>query len=290
MKTSRFPLMIIIPVLAWFIIFFFYPFINSIRVSAYEWNIIDPVGSPFVGLSNFRELFQDRVFITSLWNTIKFVILRVLIGIPIGLFVSVLLEKIGVLRNMFLGFIFAPYAVSITAISVLFRWLFQPRFGLVNTVLKIVGLPAQKFISDPTQAIYVYAAVDIWQSIGYSVILFLAGLLEIPKDFTEAAILDGANGWKIFWKIKLPLLSNVSLFVFITTLIGAFQIFERMAVFTGNPNDARASQYVLSFYIYRLSIHHMRMGYACAAAIVMFLIVFVFTLIQLKVLRKKWEY
>ena len=98
------------------------------------------------------------------------------------------------------SFIFAPYAVSITAISVLFRWLFQPRFGLVNTVLKIVGLPAQKFISDPTQAIYVYAAVDIWQSIGYSVILFLAGLLEIPKDFTEAAILDGANGWKIFEK------------------------------------------------------------------------------------------
>ncbi len=256
----------------------------------YEWNTIDPAGSPFVGLSNYHELFSDRTFALSVSNTLIFVAIRVLIGIPIGLFVAVLLEGIEKFRNLFLGLIFAPYVASIASISILFYWLLQPRFGLINQVLSSIGLPTQQFLSNPGQTILAAAAVDIWQSLGYSAVLFLAGLLEIPKDFSEAARIDGATGWQVFWKIKLPLLSNVILFVFVTTVISAFQVFERVPMLVGNMNSVRPSQYVMSFFIYRYAIHHMRLGYACAAAIIMFLIIFVFTLIQLRALRRRWEY
>jgi ABC-type sugar transport system permease subunit len=257
----------------------------------YEWNIIDPAGSPLVGLSNYRELFKDMVFLTSLKNTFLFVAVRVLLGIPIGLFVAVLLERIEILRNFFLGLIFAPYVASITSMSILFRWLLQPRFGLVNKILTSAGLPPQSFLSSPGQTILAASLVDIWQSLGYSAVLFLAGLLEIPRDLSEAARIDGANEWQVFFKIKLPLLANVNLFVFVTTLIGAFQVFERVAMLAApSMNDVRPSNYVMAFFIYRYAVHHMRLGYACAAAIVMFAIIFAFTLLQLKTLRRRWEY
>lgn len=289
--TKYFPLVILVPVLGWFVIFFFYPAINSLRMSMYEWNIIDPAGSPLVGLSNYRELFKDMVFLTSLKNTFLFVAVRVLLGIPIGLFVAVLLERIEILRNFFLGLIFAPYVASITSMSILFRWLLQPRFGLVNKILTSAGLPPQSFLSSPGQTILAASLVDIWQSLGYSAVLFLAGLLEIPRDLSEAARIDGANEWQVFFKIKLPLLANVNLFVFVTTLIGAFQVFERVAMLAApSMNDVRPSNYVMAFFIYRYAVHHMRLGYACAAAIVMFAIIFAFTLLQLKTLRRRWEY
>lgn len=251
--------------------------------------MIDPEGSSFVWLSNYKELFGDRNFIYSLKNTLVFVAVRVIIGIPLGLLVALLLERISRFRNLSLALIFAPYACSITAMTILFRLLFQPRFGLINSFLGYVGLPPQRFYQDPSQAIYVFASVDIWQAMGYTVILYLAGLLEIPKEFTEAAQIDGASGWQIFRRIKLPLLSNVTLFVFVTTFIFAFQVFERMAVMTG-MGQARPSQFVMAFFVYRYAIHHMRMGYACAASIIMFFIIFGFTLLELKFLRRKWEY
>jgi len=289
MKTKYFPLIVLVPVFAWFMIFFFYPIFESFRISLYEWNVIDPTGSPFVGFSNYAELWEDRNFIYSLRNTLIFVGVRVIIGIPLGLLVALLLERVSRFRNLFLAFIFAPYACSITSITILFRLLFQPRFGLFNFLLESIGLPPQRFYADPNQAIYVFAGVDIWQAMGYTVILYLAGLLEIPNEYIEAARIDGASGLQIFSKIKLPLLSNVTLFVFVTTFIYAFQVFERMAVMTG-INQARPSQFVMAFFIYRYAIHHMRMGYACAASVIMFLLILSFTLLQLKILRRRWEY
>ncbi|WP_369017585.1 sugar ABC transporter permease [Thermatribacter velox] len=291
MKTKYFPLVVLVPVTAWFMVFFFYPAINSFRISMYEWNVIDPAGSPFVCLANYKELFRDKTFLVSIKNTFIFVAIRIFLGIPIGLFVAVLLERINKLRNLFLGLIFAPYVASITSMSILFRWLLQPKFGMVNQVLELLGLPTQRFLSHPGQTIVAASLVDIWQSLGYSAVLFLAGLLEIPKDFEEAARIDGANEWRVFFRIKLPLLANVTLFVFVTTLIGAFQVFERVAMLAApSMNDVRPSNYVMSFFIYRYAIHHMRLGYACAAAVIMFAVIFVFTLIQLKVLRRRWEY
>jgi len=161
----------------------------------------------------------------------------------------------------------------------------------VNKILTSVGLPPQSLLSSPGQTILAASLVDIWQSLGYSAVLFLAGLLEIPRDLSEAARIDGANEWQVFFKVKLPLLANVSLFVLVTTLIGAFQVFERVAMLAApSVNDVRPSNYVMSFFIYRYAVHHMRLGYACAAAIVMFAIIFVFTLLQLKTLRRRWEY
>jgi len=286
-KTKYFPIVVLLPIVCWYALFFIWPLINSIRIGFYEWNILDPSGSPFVGLSNYRELFRDDVFITSLINTLKFVFFRIIIGIPLGLAVALLILNLK-LRNLYLGVIFSPYTCSVSAISILFIWLFQPTFGLINFLLKWIGLPPQGFLSASNQAIYVITAVDIWQSLGYTVVLYIAGLMEIPTEFLEAAQLDGANSWLIFRRITLPLLSNVTLFILVTTMIGAFQIFDRVAVMTsGGPGT---SSYVLSYFIYRYAIFHMRLSYACAAAIIMFLIILIISIFQIRIFRRSWEY
>ena len=286
-KTKYFPLIVLIPIVCWYVLFFIWPLINSVRIGFYEWNILDPSGSPFVGLNNYKELFRDDVFITSLINTLKFVFFRIIIGVSLGLAVALLILNLRV-KNLYLGIIFSPYTCSVSAISILFIWLFQPTFGLINFLLKGIGLPPQGFLSDPNQAIYVMTAIDIWQSLGYTVVLYVAGLTEIPTEFLEAAQLDGANSWQIFRRITLPLLSNVTLFILVTTMIGAFQIFDRVAVMTsGGPGT---SSYVLSYFIYRYAIFHMRLSYACTAAIIMFLIIFLISIFQIRIFRRSWEY
>lgn len=258
-------------------------------MSLYEWNVLDAERSPFVGLSNYKELFGDRNFIYALKNTFIFVAVRVISGVTLGLLIALLLERIPRYRNLFLALIFIPYACSVTSMTVLFSLIFQPRFGLINSLLGNMGLPPQGFYNDPNQVIYVFALVDVWQAMGYTVILYLAGLLAIPKEFIEAARIDGASERQILRRIKLPLLKNITTFVLITTLIFAFQVFTRMAVMTG-IYQARPSQFVMAFFLYIYAISHMRMGYACAASLILFLAIFGFTLLQFKFLRKKWEY
>ncbi len=288
MKKNYFPLLVIAPIIGWYLLFSLWPVINAVRTSFYEWNTIDPANSPFVGWRNYKELIGDPAFRTSFRNTFIYVILRTGIGIPLALAIAVLLSQIVKGRNAFIFIIFIPAVCAVAAMSVLFKWLYQPTFGLFNAILKALRLPPQGFLSDSKQVIYWIVATDIWQGLGYGVILFMAGIMEIPDVFKEAAKIDGASSWQVFWRITLPLLSNVTLFVVVTTLIGAFQVFDRIAVMTeGGPGK---SSYVVAYFIYRYGIFHMRVSYATAAAIIMFLVILVFTVFQIKILRPKWEY
>ncbi|MGQ9629549.1 MAG: carbohydrate ABC transporter permease [bacterium] len=288
MKSKYFPWMILVPILLWYLLFVFWPVVNSVRTSFYEWNTIDPEQSPMVGWRNYGELFGDSTFIVSLKNTFIYVAMKTLLSIPISLAIAVLLMKIGRGRDGFVFVIFLPAVCAVAAMSVLFMWLYQPTFGLFNAILKALRLPPQGFLSNPRQAIFAIAATDIWQGLGYQVIIFLAGLMEIPDVFTEAAVIDGANSWQVFWRVTLPLLGNVMLFVVVTTLIGAFQVFDRVAVMTGGGPGK--SSYVIAYFIYRYGIFHMRVGYATAAAMVMFIIIMIITVIQIRILRPQWEY
>jgi len=192
------------------------------------------------------------------------------------------------MRNVYMGIIFLPAICAVAAMSVLFAWIFQPTFGLLNAILKMLHLPPQGFLSDPKQALICIVATDIWQGLGYGTIIFLAGLMEVPDMFIEAAKIDGATSWQTFWKVTLPLLNNVTLFLLVITLISSFQVFDRIAVMTsGGPGK---STYVMAYFIYRYGIFHMRVGYASAAAIIMFLIIISFTLLQLRIFKTRWEY
>ena len=288
MKTKYFAWAILAPIIGWYMLFMFWPVLNAVRTSFFEWNTLNPSTSTFIGLRNYPELFGDGYFLTSLKNTLLYVLLKPGLSIPIALLVALLLLKLDKGRNGFVFIIFLPHVCAIVAMSVLFKWLYQPTFGLFNHILKALSLPPQGFLNDPKQAIFSIIAMDIWQGLGYQVIILLAGLMEIPDALTEAATIDGANARQVFFKVTLPLLGSVMLFVVVTTLIGAFQVFDRVAVMTrGEPGK---STYVLAYFIYRYGLYHYRAGYATAAAMVMFVMVMVITLVQFKLLRPKWEY
>ncbi|NPV52417.1 MAG: sugar ABC transporter permease [Firmicutes bacterium] len=289
MRSRSFPFLILVPIACWYVVFLVWPVINSFRTSFYEWNVIDPSFSPFIGLRNYIKLLNDYVFIKSFWNTIIYVFFKTAIGVPLSLAVAVLLMRLKRGRDLHLFFIFLPAVCAVAAMSVLFRWLYQPTFGLFNTILKMLGLPPQGFLSDPAQAIYAIVATDIWQGLGYGTVIFLAGLMDIPVDFEEAAKIDGATGWQSFFKVTLPLLGNVTLFVVVTTLIGAFQVFDRIAVMT-NQGGPGTSSYVIAYFIYRYGIFHMRVGYATAAAVIMFFMIIGLTLLQMRALKPQWRY
>lgn len=288
MKSKTFHLVILIPILSWYMIFMFWPIANAIRTSFFEWNTLQVSESIFIGLRNYTELFGDRVFQTSFINTLLYVVFKTGISIPLAIMIALLLIKVEYGRKAFIFLIFLPNICAIAAISILFRWLYQPTFGLFNNIIKAVGLPPMGFLNDPNQALFSVIATDIWQGLGYQVIILLAGLLEIPDTFTEAATIDGARSDQTFFRIKLPLLGNVLLFVVVTTLITAFQVFDRIAVMTeGEPGK---STYVMAYFIYRQGLYHYRAGYATAAALILFFMVMVVTIIQFKLLKPKWEY
>jgi multiple sugar transport system permease protein len=159
--------------------------------------------------------------------------------------------------------------------------------GGFTGILRLLHIPDQGFLNSPQQAIYCIVATDIWQGLGYQVMIFLAGLMEVPETYLEAATIDGARPRQIVFRIMIPLLGNVMAFVVVTTLIGAFQVFDRVLVMTrGGPGN---NSYVLSFFIYRYALYYYRAGYASAAAIVMFLVTIVISIAQLKIIRPKWR-
>ena len=286
-----FPWIVLIPILTWYGIFVFYPALKDIFMSFYLWNITDPSQSKFVGLRHYLDFRNDARFIISFKNTWIYVILKTALSIPISLITALFLVKISKGRNILLFCLLLPYFMSAAAMGILWRWLYQPSFGLFNNFLKALSLPPQKFLNSPHQALYSIIMVDIWRSVGFGTVIFQAARLNIPEIYYEAARIDGANHWKLFRCITLPLLGNTSLFMLIITVIGAFQVFDIAMVMTipelGGPGR---STYILSLLVYNQGINRVRMGYAAAVAMVMFIIMIILTVFQFRILRRRWAY
>lgn len=276
---------LLIPLL-FFISIRFAPTLYSFNVGFREWDILSPE-KPFVGMGNYIALFQDEVFVKSLKNTMIYVIFGVIGQIVVGLGIALLLQRI----NKFVGFFrviyFIPFVTSIVAVSWVFKWLLMNN-GIVNDLLLKVGLPSQLFLNSPTQAIYVIIATMIWQGLGFQMVIFLAGLENIPKMFYEAADIDGANGWNKFWHITIPLLNPTIVFSAVIGSINFLQTFTQVQNMTlGGPLNSTKT---LVLYIYELAFQQFKMGYASAATVILFLIILLITLFQMKVLTKKFDY
>lgn len=254
------------------------PILFSAWLSFHEWNLIEPA-RPFVGLQNYRELAADAAFWNAVRNTAVYV-LFVPAGMALGLALALLVhrERPGVrwLRAAF----FLPYVTSFVAISLVWKWMFEPDFGILNQVLGALGLPGSPWLTSPRTALPSLMLMSIWMYAGYMMVLFLAGLQAIPASLHEAARIDGANAWQRFRHITLPLLKPTTLFVLVTMVIFMFQVFTAVYVMTeGGPLHATD---VLVYHIYRNAWEYLRMGYASAMAWVLFAIVFIATLVQLR--------
>ncbi len=259
------------------------PVLAALAISFSTWDLLSP--PRFVGLANYREMFADRLFLIALKNTVYFTVVSVPLTLLLALGLAAMMNRklrgISVFRAIF----FFPVTASIVAVSLLWAWMYTPDFGIINYALAQVGIPKVKWLVDPTTAMPSIILMTIWRSLGFNIVVFLAGLQSIPKDLYEAAELDGAGSWDRFRQITVPLLTPTIFFAGIMALISSFQVFEQTYIMTqGGPGNATLT---LVYLIFQNGFTYLRMGYASALSFFLFAMLFVITVIQVR-LQTRW--
>ncbi len=277
--------------LAFFLFIRIVPTISALQVSFYQWDMLSDE-RPFVGLNNFQTLAGDQVFRTALGNTLKYVVLGVPIGLVLALAIALALTRIRHLAGLFRTLYFVPFVTSLVAVSWVWRWLLQPQRGSINELLGAIGIPSQPFLQSTSQALPSIVAVNVWHDLGFQIVIFLAGLHAIPDVYYEAARLDGASRWALFRHITLPLLNPTVVFLAVTSAISSLQVFTQIqnmsAQGTGGPLNSTLS---LVLYVYQKAFGGAyQMGYAAAMTMVLFALILVVTLLQLRFLSRRYEY
>lgn len=265
-------------------IFVFLPILYAFYVSLHDWNALNP--KVFSGLDNYRKLLHDKEW----WSSIKITLLFSVIYVPLlyglSLLSALLMNALkgwsqGVTRTLFL----LPFAITSVISAIIGMFMLDPRSGIINSLLGLAGIGPQQFLGSTSQAMFSVIGVILWINVGYNMIIFLSAIKEIPRDYYEAAEIDGATGWKSFRYLTLPLLSETSTFILIVTTIGSFQALDQILVMTqGGPAN---STEVSVLYIYKQGFQFLNMGYASALAFALFLIIFCLSLFQLKLFSRK---
>jgi multiple sugar transport system permease protein len=287
-EKALIPYSFLLPFLVVYLVFLIFPIGQGFYISLTDWDMMRPE-KPFVGLDNFRFLFfRDSLFWPSVRATLWYLLLNVPVKIALGLLLALALNQR--LRSTVIHrtAIFIPFVINAAAIGLLWNWILDPQVGILNYYLAKFGLPQQKWLVDPTWTMFAVVGVTVWWSIAFNTIIFLAGLQEIPEQLYEAARIDGANPWKCFWAITLPCLMPSTMFVTIMQIIGSFQAFGNIYLLTGGgPIDATR---VLMIHLYETGFSYFKMGPASAIAVILFVIVMVLTIIQLRLFRRRVEY
>jgi ABC-type sugar transport system permease subunit len=272
------------PSLLLFGVFVYYALGFNIYLSFTSWNFLSETKT-FIGFANFERMFSDQRFWRVVFNTFYYAVGSVTLSLIFGLALALLLNCQLPWRGFFRTLIFSPYVTTIAAISLLWIWIFDPRYGLINYVLGLIGIEGPRWLTSTTWAMPALIIMNVWHTVGYCMVIYLAGLSAIPRDLHEAAAIDGAGRWAIFRYVTLPLLSPTTFFLVVTSLIGALQVFDSVAVMTrGGPVDATK---VFNYYIYEQAFAFFRAGYAAAVALVLFIMILALTAIQIH-LSRRW--
>jgi len=266
------------------------PAFSALYISLHEWNIISP-SKPFVGLQNFRLLAHDPSFGRAAVNTIRYVLVGIPAQIALGLVLALALQRINRFRGLFRALYFMPFVTPIVAAAWVWQWMYSQNFGPLNGLLAALGLPLQPFLRSPAQALYAVTAMTVWQFLGFQVVIFLAGLEAIPRVYYEAAAVDGASGWRLFRHMTVPLLNPTLVFSAVYGTIVYLQLFTQVLNMTfGDQGGPLASTLTMVLYVYQLGFQRFKMGEAAAATAVLFAVILVITLLQMRVLSKPVEY
>ncbi|WP_343248339.1 sugar ABC transporter permease [Diplocloster hominis] len=260
-------------------VFVFWPMIYSMVLAFFEWNPLK--GKEFTGLLNFRTLMQDDLWWTSLKNTIYYIILNVPLIVAAALGLAEIVVSLGRTSKLFRGIYFIPTMLSLVATGIVWSYLLNTNTGVINGLLNQIGLPSVKWFTSGKVAMLSIVIVTIWRWAGYYMVMFVAGMLGISEQYYEAADLEGAGRFQKFRYITLPQLKPMIYFVALMSIIGSFQEFDLFYMITlGGPGTAT---YVTGFYMWQTAFSSMKMGYASAMSVVLFVIVLLFTVIQNKV-------
>lgn len=274
------------PNLIGFLAFSFLPVLAALVLSFFTWNLATT--PQFVGLANYKGLTQDPVFWSSLARTFEFVVLNIPLQIGVALILAIALNQklpgMKAFRTMFI----IPWVSTPVAIALVWDWLFNDNFGLINVGLNAIGLPSVQWLTSQTMALPSVVIVNVWQYAGFTMMLLLAGLQGIPGHLYEAAAIDGATKWRQHLHITLPLLRPVLFFVVVTSIIGSFQVFDIVYIMTqGGPGDATRVYYL---YLYQQAFQFSNIGTACAMAVILFLVILAVTVGQMRLFGERVSY
>jgi sn-glycerol 3-phosphate transport system permease protein len=277
---------LILPSMAFFLTFYIYPVLYSFYLSFFTWDLVK--AKSYIGLANYRDLLDSDEFREVLGNTLSYSVSVVLISMAVGLLLALLLNNRTKLSSVLQACIFTSYIVSWVAVSLLWIWMLDPQYGLINYLGSFLGMPAVDWLGSHRIALWSLVGVTVWKVIGYPMVIFLAGLQNISADYYEAASLDGAGAWARFRYITWPLLTPTTVFLFITLTIATFQGFDIVNIMTqGGPVHA-TSIYV--FFIYEQAFNYFRIGRASAAVVICFGLILTLTYTQHRLFRRKVHY
>jgi multiple sugar transport system permease protein len=270
----------IFPSLVGFITFYAVPAARGLLISFTNWDML--TSAKYVGLGNYVRMFQDADFWNALKVTSLFVFWNISIQTILALFLAVIMSRL-TQSNLVRSILLLPWLLSNIVVGLLWSWLLDPTLGIVNVVIKLLGMKSVAFLGIPQTAIPTLAMITIWRYLGYTALLIFAGMQTIDLTIYEAAAVDGANEWDMFWQITLPLMRPVLAFVMVTSIVGSFQIFDIVAITTrGGPINATK---VFNWLIYEHAFQRFNMGYATALSVVLFLILVVISFAQMRLYR-----
>lgn len=277
----------VLPVFVGVAIFRIWPMIRAFHISLQEYSLL---GGPqaFVGMGNYIELVQDPAFLNSLAITAEYTVMRVVIESVLAMGLAILLRKGGILNRLVRSISFIPVVTSLVVMAVMWKLMYHPMYGIINSFLIKVGLPPQEFLGSVSQALPSIAASVIWKHVGFSMIILLAGLNGIPRQYYESASVDGANSIQQFWHVTIPLIKRTLKYVVVINTIFSFRILGPVYVMTqGGPRDATN---ILPYFIYETAFQNFRMGYASSISVILFLVLGFITILQARLLRSDVRY
>lgn len=284
-RASPFALIYSAAILIFYTIIFIIPFGTGVWLAFQNWDFI--TNPKFVGLRNFSKAFTDHYFWQAMEKTVLFSVVEITLGLTIALLFALALSQImGKWQNIYLSLYYLPVITPLVVSIYLWRWLYRPTGGAINTMLSSVGLPEQPFLASPQQALWAITVVIIWAHLGTGIVLFLAGINDVPESLFEAARLDGAGFWQSFYRITLPLIRPVLVYQMVVSVIGTVQMFEAFFLIPGPGFSTRT----LALYTYELGFRALNLGYGAAVSLIIFMMLLGATVFQLRRWQIEWEH
>lgn len=278
----------VVPAVVLLVVFVYYPVVENVRLSFFSWSAFSK-RPKFVGLGNYQTMFGDDVFWGALLNNVTYAVVSLIFQVGFALVLASVLEQLvhqrlrGWLRTIY----FIPATISITVAGILFSFIYNPQIGLLNELLRAVGLEewTHSWLGETSTAMGSIIAMSQWQSIGYTTMLIVVAIQRIPREYYEAARIDGAGAIQVFRNVTVPLVREMTTLLVILTISGAFLVFNEVMVMTaGGPDN---STQVLGTWLYRKAFFEDKMGYAAAVATVIFVITFVIAVVQILISRRR---
>jgi multiple sugar transport system permease protein len=286
-RTDLTEYLFVLPFLIAYGLFLVWPVILGLRMSFFDWSLVGTGTTDFLGLANYRELFSDPDFWASLWHTILFTLLSTppLVLLAFGL--ALLANRAIPARWFFRLAFFAPYVLPVSTVALIWVWLYQPGFGLINSYLVSLGLPEVDWLAGENVAMISVVIVTVWWTLGFNFVLYLAGLQEIPEEYYEAAALDGAGSYQQTRYITLPLLSRTTFLILVLQILASLVVFDQIYIMNTQGGLNYTATRPAIQYIYEQGFTQYRVGFAAAISYVFFVIILVFTIMQFVLSRRR---